>query len=1263
LLRFLFLCLLALYTATPLTSETFRNPRRIPTVGDPTGLVVADFNGDGLPDLVYFDASIPAGTPHLLLAQPGGIYVPALPISSGNIAFNGGCAAFDTNRDGRQDLVCAYSSSFSATLVTLPGNGDGTFGTAIPTSMPSSNSSYFYPVLYPPMDFNGDGIPDLMVGNGNSQSLIMLSDGNGGFRYASSTYAYSPATAADVNGDGKPDMLLKAGPAVLIGHGDGTFDNPRTYSQDFDYDNICTYADVDKDGHLDAVCGYVETITGDINGATHLIVLHGNADGSFDKTPVYNKTFGNYDTDYDGMGTFQYPVLVKDLNGDGIVDIIASAGDGYSVLLGQGGLDFNYPIHYAAGSYGYSVYAGQLLIDIDKDGQTDIISPGTNGIYISYGRKDGTFATASAFEVAQTLGHATFADFNGDKIPDVAATGGTAVQISFGRGDGTFSAPTPLNNGGIKFNTPLSPGYALVAHGDFNGDGKQDLLVVGSSAIYQYDYYIYFGNGDGTFQPLIKVPGSPYSTLTLFTIKVTDLNGDGRDDMLTSDPDSTVAPTHANIFASLSNGDGSFRTVTTPMPGEPYNGSFYAANCAPDLADFDRDGKLDAVFGSKSSAYVFKGRGDGSFDTNGVTLSIPGGGGGDTSAVAAADFDGDGNLDFALLYHVSASYTQGTVVLVYYGKGDGTFSTPLSYPVGTHVYGLITASDLNGDGLPDIILRGVGVPYDNWAISILHAKPGRAFDSEVNYIAGSGLFDMAVLDVNKDGFPDLLLANNYISGAVAGSVTVLINQPIPTVTGTLTASPEPSTVQQPFRLIATLSPPAGSSQTALSGTVALFIDGTPIGSAPVANNTATFNLTTQVARGKHTLAATWSGDNNYPSLSLTGSHTVIGYPVSLPFTSSANPVVFGQAFTVQYSLSNAASVPAGIPQPSGTFSLTDSGSNLFPPTTVTNGISGSALFGLGLAPAGQHTLVASYSGDSIHEPASTTIVENITPVSSTTTAQTSPNPSVYGQSVTISATVTIPTSNSLGRVFPPPAPTVTFTGLPGGPITTLAAYNSSASTSTTTVATATYRANALPGGTYTITASYSGNANSQTSTSAAVTHTVQAAPTTTALTANPASAYPNKPITLSANVTGVLATPTGSIRFFDGTTPLSIVTLASGAAALTSQLSVGVHTLTAVYSGDANNLTSTSSAVTVTILPSDFNLSLDPSSISLVTGHHTTLHLTATGTGIFADTVRLSASNLPHGSPCNSSQSTSISPLAAPPPPPSTSTPTPSSAT
>ena len=258
------------------------------------------------------------------------------------------------------------------------------------------------------------------------------------------------------------------------------------------------------------------------------------------------------------------------------------------------------------------------------------------------------------------------------------------------------------------------------------------------------------------------------------------------------------------------------------MPGEPYNGVFFAANCPPDLADFDHDGKLDAVFGSKSNAYILKGRGDGSFDPTPTILPIPGGGG-DTAAVAAADFDGDGNPDFAVLYRLGSSYTNGTVVFVYYGNGDSTFSAPLTYTIPFHAYSLITASDLNRDGLADLVLRGINVPYDNWSISILHAKPGRAFDSEVNYIAGIGLNDLASLDVNQDGFPDLLIANN-----LANSVTVLINPGnVPTVSGILTASPEPSLINQPFTLTATLYPPPPPSTSTLSGTVSFFLMASP----------------------------------------------------------------------------------------------------------------------------------------------------------------------------------------------------------------------------------------------------------------------------------------------------------------------------------------------------------------------------------------------------------------------------------------------------
>ena len=188
----------------------------------------------------------------------------------------------------------------------------------------------------------------------------------------------------------------------------------------------------------------------------------------------------------------------------------------------------------------------------------------------------------------------------------------------------------------------------------------------------------------------------------------------------------------------------------------------------------------------------------------------------------------------------------------------------------------------------------------------------------------------------------------------------------------------------------------------------------------------------------------------------------------------------------------------------------------------------------------------------------------------TTTALTSSaNPSVYGQSVTFTATVSSAGSQTV--------PTGTITFKDGATVlgtSTLAGGVASLTTST------------LAGGKRSITAVYGGDSNFVVSASPVVTQTVNPASTTTTVAAVPSASQYFQPVVLTATVNSVTgAIPIGNVVFKDGTHTLGAGTLSSGTASLSvSTMAAGTHSITAVYSGPAVTFTgSTSAAVTVTV--------------------------------------------------------------------------------
>ena len=219
-------------------------------------LATGDVNGDGRPDVVV--ANWQSGSVGVLLGEGDGTFQPVVTYSSGGLAYS--VAVSDVNGDGKLDLVVA--NWISSAVGVLLGNGDGTFQPAV-----TYGSGTDWALAVAVADANGDGKPDLVVANsanytGGSLS-VLLGNGDGTFQpevsYDSGGLGPQSVAIADVNGDGNPDLLEgnannvtnEGSVGVLLGNGDGTFQAPLI----FDSGGLAAFgiavADVNGDGRPD----------------------------------------------------------------------------------------------------------------------------------------------------------------------------------------------------------------------------------------------------------------------------------------------------------------------------------------------------------------------------------------------------------------------------------------------------------------------------------------------------------------------------------------------------------------------------------------------------------------------------------------------------------------------------------------------------------------------------------------------------------------------------------------------------------------------------------------------------------------------------------------------------------------------------------------------------------------------------------------------------------------------------------------------------
>jgi hypothetical protein len=324
-------------------------------------------------------------------------------------------------------------------------------------------------------------------------------------------------------------------------------------------------------------------------------------------------------------------------------------------------------------------------------------------------------------------------------------------------------------------------GANAVAIADVNNDGKPDLVVTNwcpysSCTTPGPNVGVLLGNGNGTFQTAVV-----YESGGLFadSIAIADVNGDGKPDLIVANCGSSSQNNCVNTSGSgdvsvlLGNGDGTFQTAALYSLGA--SGATSVA-----VADVNGDGKLDLVVATGSSTAglvgVLLGNGDGTFQTE----ATYGSGGLSPLALAVANL-GNGHIDVIVANQCAADCSSSNVgVLV--GNGDGTFQTVVTYPSGGLFPDSVAIADVNRDGKPDVIVANssTSLNVDNGNVGVLLGNGNGTLQTAITYGSGAfGAASVAVADVNGDGKLDLVVANcsgtaSSCIGALPGDVGVLL---------------------------------------------------------------------------------------------------------------------------------------------------------------------------------------------------------------------------------------------------------------------------------------------------------------------------------------------------------------------------------------------------------------------------------------------------------------------------------------------------------
>jgi hypothetical protein len=832
-------------------------------------------------------------------------------------------------------------------------------------------------------DLNGDGHPDVVMTvcsdpcSGSSRVAVLLGNGDGTFQapvtYGSGGWNPWSVAIADVNGDGKPDLVVAnfgGTVGVLLGNGDGTFQPPVSYKSGGEAAFSVAIGDLRGNGHMDLVVANWCASGNSCNNGV-LGVLLGNGDGTFQAPVAYSS--GGYQS---------YSVAIGDLNEDGKPDLVATnqcqsggnCSEGtLSVLLGNGDGTFQAPVSYNDGMPGTSSVA---LGDVNGDGHLDLVAASDRlcstcsdgGVSVLLGNGDGTFQAPLTYDSGGEKGFSVaIGDLNGDGYPDlvVTNTNSNSVGVLLGNGNGTFQPVITYDSGGAwDFS---------VAVADVNGDGKLDLVVANEA----YPS----GTGDGVLGVLLN--DSPYTPAASTTTLTSSPNPSSSTQVVTftasvsaeaGTPTGTVEFFDGNVAlgsATLTSGNALFpvswlaagsHSITAKYQGD---GRYRGSASAPLNQVVNRLTTTTSLVSSQNPAVVTE------YVTYTATIASQYGG-----AVTGTVVFQDGGSTIATVTIVGNRAAYSTKY-----SSPGTHSITATYSGDANHAGSVSATlveQINQGFLSKTVLATSGSPtFVGQPVTFtatVTSTQGIIPDGEVvTFYDGTTAIGTRVTASGVATFVTSSLAGkaHIIKAAYGGDATFepslgSVKQVVDkyTTTTALSSGLNPSNYGQRVTLMATVT----SAGPAPTGTV-IFKSGSVTLGGGTLNASGVATLTTaKIPVGADTLTATYNGDaSNAKSVSAAITQTVRQASISMVLTSYPNPSTFGKSVKFTAKLTSNGGLPSGQPV---TFSY--NGATLG--TANVNSV-GVATFYTTALPRGSDVVTAAYAGTVDYSAASATVTQ------------------------------------------------------------------------------------------------------------------------------------------------------------------------------------------------------------------------------------------------------------------------------------------------